>query len=190
MAFSIESFVEDCRAVRGRPDWAQAIEGLLRDAIGHADELDALAEERGALARKGFDVWVQSDDLTIYMVDGRPGLVSPPHDHDTVAIVAIYRGAEGYRNFRVEEGRLRPAGRVTVTAPDVSVLAADLIHALDNSETQGSRSIHVYGNVHFDLPSRRLWDPDTHEQAPFSNQQQFAWTRIGGKTAKAALSEA
>jgi predicted metal-dependent enzyme (double-stranded beta helix superfamily) len=190
MAFSIERFVEDCRAVRDRPDWAQAIATLLRQAIGHADELDALADARGALARKGFDVWAQSDDLTIYMVDGRPGLVSPPHDHDGVAVVAIYRGAEGYQNFRMQDGRLFPGGRVTVTAPDVSVLPADLIHALDNSETEGSRSIHVYGNGHFDLPSRRLWDPDTLAQAPFSNKQQFAWTRIGGQTAKAALSEA
>ena len=190
MAFSIERFVEDCRAARGREDWPQAIAALLRDAIADPAALDALGEQRGALARKGFDVWVQSDDLTIYMVDGRPGLVSPPHDHDTVAVVAIYRGAEGYQNFRVDAGRLRPAGRVTVTAPDVSVLPADLIHALDNSETDGSRSIHVYGNGHFDLPSRRLWDPDTLDEAPFSNKQQFAWTRIGGKTAKAALSEA
>jgi predicted metal-dependent enzyme (double-stranded beta helix superfamily) len=189
MAFSIERFVEDCRAVRGRPDWPQAIAGLLREAVTHAEALDALAEERGAIARKGFDVWAQSDDLTIYMVDGRPGLVSPPHDHDTVAVVAIYRGAEGYQNFRVEDGRLEPAGRVTVTAPDVSVLPADLIHALDNSQTQGSRSIHVYGNGHFDLPSRRLWNPDTLEAAPFSNKQQFAWTRVGGKVFKDALTE-
>jgi predicted metal-dependent enzyme (double-stranded beta helix superfamily) len=177
MAFSIERFVEDCRAVRGRADWAEAIAALLREAVVHADELDALADERGGLARKGFDVWVQSEDLTIYMVDGRPGLVSPPHDHDTTAIVAIYRGSEGYQNYRLEDGRLTPAGRVTVTAPDVGVLPADLIHALDNSESEGSRSIHVYGNGHFDLPTRRLWNPETYEAAPFSNKQQFAWTK-------------
>ncbi len=112
MAFSIEAFVADCRAVRARPDWAEATADLLREAITHADELDALGDQRGALARKGFDVWAQSDDLTIYMVDGRPGLVSPPHDHDGVAIVAIFRGSEGYENFRLEDGRLTPAGRV------------------------------------------------------------------------------
>ena len=177
MAFSIDSFVQDCRAVRGRPDWAQAIAGLLRDAVAHADELDALGEDRGALARKGFDVWVQSDDLTIYMVDGRPGLVSPPHDHDGVAIVAIFRGSEGYQNFRLEDGQLTPAGRVSVTAPDVLVLPADLIHALDNSESAGSRSLHVYGNRHFDLDTRRLWNPDTLEAAPFSTKLQFQWTK-------------
>lgn len=177
MAFSIERFVEDCRAVRGRPDWAQAVAGLLREAITHADELDALGGARGALARKGFDIWVQSDDLTIYMVDGRPGLVSPPHDHDGVAIVAIYRGSEGYENFRVVDGQLTPAGRIAVGAPDVSVLPADLIHALDNSKSAGSRSLHVYGNRHFDLASRRLWNPDTLEEAPFSTKQQFAWTK-------------
>ncbi|MFL5296613.1 MAG: hypothetical protein ACJ798_09565 [Phenylobacterium sp.] len=177
MAFSIERFVEDCRAVRGRADWAEATAGLLREAIAHADDLDALAEERGALARRGFDVWVQSDDLTIYQVDGRPGLVSPPHDHDCVAIVAIYRGAEGYQNFALADGKLKPVGRVAVTAPDVSVLPADLIHALDNSQSQGSRSIHVYGNRHFDLATRRLWNPDTLEAAPFSTKLQFQWTK-------------
>src|SRR5690242_15960848 len=177
MAFSIERFVEDCRAVRGRPDWAEAVAGLLREAISHAEELDALGEARGALARKGFDVWVQSDDLTIYMVDGRPGLVSPPHDHDCVAIVAIFRGSEGYENFRLQEGKLTPAGRVSVTAPDVSVLPADLIHALDNSGSQGSRSLHVYGNRHFDLDTRRLWNPETLEEAPYSTKLQFQWTK-------------
>ena len=177
MTFSIERFVEDCRVARGRPDWPEAVADLLRGAMVHAEELDALGEERGALARKGFDVWAQSDDLTIYMVDGRPGLVSPPHDHDGTAVVAIFRGSEGYENFQLVDGRLTPAGRVTVTAPDVSILPADLIHALDNSQSPGSRSLHVYGNRHFDLESRRLWNPDTLEAAPYSTKLQFQWTK-------------
>lgn len=177
MTFSIERFVEDCRAARARDDWPQAIADLLRDAVKDPAALDALGRERGALARKGFDIWVQSDDLTIYQVEGRPGLVSPPHDHDCVAVVAVYRGSEGYRNFRDEGGRVAPAGQVTVRAPDVSILPADLIHALDNSQTEGSGSIHVYGNKHFDLASRRLWNPETLEEAPFSTRLQFQWTR-------------
>jgi len=177
MAFDVERFVQDCRAARSRPDWPQAIAGLLREAIADPQALDALGAERGALARKGFDIWVQSDDLTIYQVEGRPGLVSPPHDHDGVAVVAVYRGAEGYQNFRDEGGRAVPAGRVTVRAPDVSVLPADLIHALDNSKTEGSGSIHVYANRHFDLATRRLWNPETLEEAPYSTKQQFAWTK-------------
>jgi predicted metal-dependent enzyme (double-stranded beta helix superfamily) len=177
MAFDVERFVQDCRAARARQDWPQAIAALLRDAIADPQALDRLGAERGALARKGFDIWVQSDDLTIYQVEGRPGLVSPPHDHDGVAVVAVYRGSEGYQNFRDEGGRVSPAGRVTVTAPDVSVLSADLIHALDNSRSEGSGSIHVYGNRHLDLATRRLWNPETLEEAPYSTKQQFAWTK-------------
>jgi predicted metal-dependent enzyme (double-stranded beta helix superfamily) len=177
MAFSIERFVADCRAVRSQPDWAEAIAALLREAVKQPEAIDALIAERGASARKGFDVWVQSDDLTIYQVEGRAGHDSPPHDHACVAIVGIYRGAEGYQNYRAEGDRIVPAGRVTVHAPDVSVLPADLIHALDNSESAGSGSIHVYGNVHFDLAARRLWNPETLEEAPFSTSQQFKWTK-------------
>jgi predicted metal-dependent enzyme (double-stranded beta helix superfamily) len=177
MAFSIERFVEDCRAVRTQPDWPQAIAELLREAIREPDAIDALGRERGALARKGFDIWTQSDDLTIYQVEGRPGLVSPPHDHDCIAVVAVYRGSEGYQNFRDVGGRVEPAGRVSVHAPDVSILPPELIHALDNSLSEGSGSIHVYGNRHFDLESRRLWNPETLEEAPFSTKQQFQWTR-------------
>jgi predicted metal-dependent enzyme (double-stranded beta helix superfamily) len=177
MAFSIERFVEHCRAARGRPDWAQAIAALLREAMAHGEAIDAMTAERGSSARKGFDIWHQSDDLTIYQVEGRAGLVSPPHDHAGVAIVGIYRGAEGYQNFREEGGRLVPAGRVAVRAPNVAVLPADVIHALDNSESAGSGSIHVYENRHFDLGARRLWNPDTLEEAPFSTRQQWAWTK-------------
>ncbi len=177
MTFSIERFVEDCRAARGRPDWAEAVAGLLREAMAHGPAIDALTAERGSSVRKGFDIWHQSDDLTIYQVEGRPGLVSPPHDHDGQAIVGIYRGAEGYQNFREEAGRLVPAGRIAVQAPNVAVLPADLIHALDNSQSTGSGSIHVYGNRHFDLESRRLWNPDTLEEAPFTTKQQWAWTK-------------
>lgn len=185
MAFSIEKFVADCRAVRGRADWAQAIAGLLAEAIGEPEAIDAQIVERGASARKGFDIWFQSDDLTIYQVEGRPGLVSPPHDHAGVAVVGVYRGQEGYQNFRLAGGRLTPAGRVSVNAPNVSVLPPDLIHALDNSESQGSGSIHIYDNLHFDLPTRRLWNPETLEEAPFSTRQQFQWTKGARQPAQA-----
>jgi predicted metal-dependent enzyme (double-stranded beta helix superfamily) len=110
-------------------------------------------------------------------VEGKPGLVSPPHDHACVAVVGVYRGSEGYRNFQVVDGRLTPSGEVTVHAPDVSVLREDLIHALDNSASAGSGSIHIYGNIHFDLADRRLWNPETLEQAPYSTRQQFKWTK-------------
>jgi predicted metal-dependent enzyme (double-stranded beta helix superfamily) len=185
MAFSIERFVADCRAVRNRPDWAEAIAGLLREAVKEPDAIDALIAERGASARKGFDIWVQSEDLTIYQVEGRPGLVSPPHDHAGAAVVGVYRGSEGYQNYRDEGGRIAPAGRVSVHAPDVSVLPTDLIHALDNSDSPGSGSIHVYGNLHFDLAERRLWNPETLEEATFSTRQQFKWTRGAPQKAEA-----
>jgi predicted metal-dependent enzyme (double-stranded beta helix superfamily) len=184
MAFSIERFVEDCRAVRARPDWAQAVAELLREAIAQPAAIDALIAQRGSSARKGFDVWLQSDDLTIYQVEGRPGLLSPPHDHAGVAVVGVYRGREGYQNYREADGRITPADRVSVSAPDVSVLPADLIHALDNRDSEGSGSIHIYGNVHFDMADRRLWDPETLDEAPYSTSQQFKWTK--GAVAPAA----
>ena len=185
MAFSIERFVADCRAVRDRADWPQAIADLLAEAVKQPEAIDAATAERGASARKGFDIWVQSDDLTIYQVEGRPGLVSPPHDHACVAIVGVYRGSEGYQNYQVQAGRLTPTKRLTVDAPDVSVLPPDLIHALDNSDSPGSGSIHVYGNLHFDLADRRLWNPETLEEAPFSTRQQFQWTKGARQAADA-----
>ena len=177
MTFTIERFVEDCRAARERPDWAQVVAALLVEAVREPGAIDAQVASRGASARKGFDVWLRSDDLTIYQVEGRPGLVSPPHDHAGVAVVGVYRGSEGYQNYRLAAGRLAPAGRVTVKAPAVSVLPPDLIHALDNSDSAGSGSIHIYDNTHFDLAERRLWNPDTLDEAPYSTAQQFKWTK-------------
>lgn len=177
MAFDVASFVAECRSVRSRPDWPQAIAGILERVIAHPHEIDACIEARGYQKKKGFDIFLQSEDLTIYPVNGEPGRLGPPHDHATVAIVAVYRGTEGYRTFRDEAGKLVEAGRLRVSAPDVSILGSDLIHAFDNTQTEGSGSLHVYGNSHFDSTQRRLWNPHTLEQQPFRIDTQVAWRK-------------
>ncbi|HEY0437715.1 MAG TPA: hypothetical protein VGC92_13825 [Phenylobacterium sp.] len=185
MTFSVERFVADCRALRARPDWAEAIAALLRETVREPQAIDAEVARRGPHGRKLLDVWLQSGDLTIYQVEGQAGIVIPPHDHATVAVVGVYRGREGYQNYRLAGGRLTPAERIFVNAPDVAVLPEDLIHSLDNSETEGSGSIHIYGNAHFDLAERRLWNPETLDEAPFSTSQQFKWTKGGPQKAEA-----
>lgn len=175
--FVVESFVAECQSARAREDWPDAIAAILRRAIEQPEAIARAMSERGVSATFGFDVLLQSTDLTIYQIEGRAGLLGPPHDHATVAVVAIYAGTEGYRVYKREGARVREVARVEAQAPDVAILREDLVHAIDNTATCGASSLHVYGNSHFDAKDRRLWNPWTLEEVAFKSETQLAWTR-------------
>ncbi len=175
--FVVESFVEECQAARARPDWPDAIAVILRRAIGQPEAIARAISERGVSATFGFDVFLQSTDLTIVQIEGPAGLLGPPHDHATVAVVAIYAGTEGYRVYQREGPRVVETARIEAQAPDVAILPATLVHAIDNTATRGASSLHVYGNSHFDAKERRLWNPWTFEEVAFDPETQLAWTR-------------
>jgi len=181
-AFVVESFVAECQAVRARADWPEAIAAILRRAIEQPEAIARAISERGVSATFGFDVFLQSTDLTILQIEGPAGLLGPPHDHATVAVVAIYAGTEGYRVYRREGSRVLETARIEAQAPDVAILRENLVHAIDNTATRGASSLHVYGNSHFDAKERRLWNPWTFEEVAFNPETQLTWTR--------ALSEA
>jgi predicted metal-dependent enzyme (double-stranded beta helix superfamily) len=176
-AFVVESFVAECQAARLRADWPEAIAAILRRVIERPEAIARAMAKRGVSAIRGFDVFLQSPDLTIYQIEGPAGLLGPPHDHATVAIVGVYAGTEGYRVYQREGSRAVETARIEAQVPDVAILRADLVHAIDNTTTRGASSLHVYGNSHFDAKERRIWDPWTFEEAPFNHETQVAWTR-------------
>jgi predicted metal-dependent enzyme (double-stranded beta helix superfamily) len=175
--FAIEPFVAECQVARGRAGWPDAIAAILRRAIERPDAIALAISERGISRTFGFDVLLQSPDLTIVQIEGPAGLLGPPHDHATVAVVATYAGTEGYREYRREGSHAVEMARSEVRAPDVSILPTDLVHAIDNTTTCGASSLHVYGNSHFDVKQRRLWNPWTFEERAFGAETQLAWTR-------------
>ena len=81
--FEVESFVAECQAARVRADWPEAIAAILRRAIERPEAIARAIAKRRVDVAGLFDVFLQSPDLTIYQIEGLPGLVGPPHDHAT-----------------------------------------------------------------------------------------------------------
>lgn len=168
----IDRFVDRCVDVSARPDPAPAIERDLRRLVARpADVLRTLpgdgTEETLLFA---------SDRLTVVRVDGPPGLAFPPHDHRMPALVGILAGEETSTSYRLRDGRLDPVRRVRVSAGDVFRMGADAVHAISNEGAVRSVGVHVYLGDLFGTP-RSIWDPDTHERRPYTEDAYFALAR-------------
>lgn len=170
MNFSISALVENCRSARTHPSATEIIAGLLRAAIA---EPDAIAEavagrQRHQASPQYVEVFVSDEDLTIYHVAYPPNILGVPHDHAGWGVIGVYAGSEAFNVYEEVDGALRTIGRRVLTAPAVEILAPDLIHNIENPGSQTSGSIHVYGNRHFDLPSRRIWRNEHAGPEPFT----------------------
>lgn len=177
MSFDVGNFVERCTAAVGAADAPDRIAAILRKAISDPDAIaDAIRQrenERGSPSMA--DVFVNSDELTIYHVAFPPNLYGAPHDHAGWAVIGVYKGAECFNVYREEAGRLMRVGRQVMNAPSVEILNADLIHDIENPAAETSGSIHVYGNRHFHQPNRRIWRDGNHVAEPFTMERSFAY---------------
>lgn len=177
MRFDVDDFVARCTAAVAKSDAPERIAAILCDAIAdpHAIADTIRARHVGKSPPPMADLFVNSDDLTIYHVAFPPNLYGVPHDHAGWAVVGVYKGAEEFNTYTEDGGKLVRTGRQVMAAPSVEILHATLIHDIENSSSEPSGSIHVYGNRHFDLPGRRIWRDESAEAEPFTMERSFAY---------------
>jgi len=177
MSFDVQSFVAKCLAARAKPDAPEAIASLVREAI--ADPLAVAAAVRARRADDPAlpmgDVFHTSDALTIYHVALPPYLFGAPHDHATWAVIGVYEGEEAYNIYRQTPAGLIRVRYEELRAPSVRILPPELIHDIENRTGRTTRSIHVYGNRHFEMPERRLWRTPSSAPIPFSTAKSLEW---------------
>ncbi len=89
----------------------------------------------------------------------------PPHDHGCWAAIGVYAGEEASVAYErsVVGGPIEATGRHSLTAGEVTVLDADVIHAVTNPLSSWTGAIHVYA-VDFLSPTRRERDPSAWEE--------------------------
>jgi len=177
VAFDVNDFVACCSAAVREDDAPERIATILREAIADPDGIaNAIAQRQfGQSPTPMADVFVSSDELTIYHVTFPPNLYGVPHDHAGWAVIGVYKGSEEFYVYAEDGHRLVRRGRKVMRAPSVEILAPDLIHDIENSQDETSGSIHVYGNRHFDLPRRRIWRDEGAQPEPFTVDRSFAY---------------
>ncbi len=103
---------------------------------------------------------------------------TPPHDHDTWAVIGCVKGTEHNIFWDRHDDKSNPdvahisRGKVIACTPgDIVTMRTDDIHSVVNPANEGvSVSLHVYGK-HFNHTNRKKFDPEKKTVQPFIVRQ-------------------
>jgi len=116
------------------------------------------------------------DNITVFLIQLSPNLFYPPHNHEMDTTIALCAGQEYAAYYHVKKGALEKT-KTRIYAPgDMISLSADAIHAVGNPGARRSLALHIYfGNL--PIVERSLWNPDTGEVVPFTDENYFCFAR-------------
>lgn len=163
MPFDAERLIEDCRSALGESEARDAVEQVVKRAVGDPRQvIAALGEPRGAAT----EVIYTAPDLSIFNVLWGPGMDFYPHDHRMWAIIGVYGGREDNTFYRRGVTGLERHGRKQVDPRETLALGDSVIHGVANPLGTITAAIHVYGGDLGAMP-RSEWDPETFVERPF-----------------------
>ncbi|MCX7124888.1 MAG: cupin, partial [Gammaproteobacteria bacterium] len=107
------------------------------------------------------------------------GRETPPHDHDTWAVIGCVKGTENNIFWDRHDDKSDPdfahisRGEVITCNPgDIVTMRTDSIHSVTNPIPDNvSVSLHIYGK-HFNHTNRKKFDPENKTVHPFIVRQQ------------------
>lgn len=170
--FSLNRFVKECERMAAQSDAAASIRALVESAISQPDSL------REALPNFDGDesLLYASPILVAVHLRMTPNVHYPPHSHNMPVIVGIYAGSERNHSYELSDCGPVDVGQKDYSAGDVLVLSPDAIHSVANISDDYSYGLHVYVGdlIHQD---RNIWDPDTNEAFPYSDERYFGLSR-------------
>jgi predicted metal-dependent enzyme (double-stranded beta helix superfamily) len=105
--FTIDRFIEACRAAVTAADAEKAVEQLVAEAVSDpASVAHALREPE----RAGFEVLHRAPDLTVLDFAWAPWMSFKPHDHSMWSVVGIFSGREDNVFWRRKADTIEAAG--------------------------------------------------------------------------------
>ena len=141
------------------------------------DRFYAVDEEQGF----GSHLMAENEDHTLaVIITSWPAYrETPPHDHDTWAVIGCVKGSENNIFWDRHDDKSDPnfadisRGKVITCNPgDIVTMKTDDIHSVVNPvQDCVSVSLHVYGK-HFNHTNRKKFDPDNKTVQPFIVRQQ------------------
>jgi len=127
----------------------------------------------------GSHLIAENEDHTLAVIISSwpEGRETPPHDHDTWAVIGCIRGIEKNTVWhRHDDGSNPDYAHITPDAihyckpGDIVAMTSKDIHSVMNPETGISVSLHIYGK-HFNHTNRYQYDPHTFAAKPFIVRQ-------------------
>lgn len=117
--------------------------------------------------------------LAVIITSWPHGRETPPHDHDTWAVIGCVHGTENNIFWNRHDDKKNPdyahisRGKVVACKPgDIVTMRTDEIHSVVNPTPETvSVSLHIYGK-HFNHTNRKKFDPINHSVQPFIVRQE------------------
>ena len=158
------------------------VQPILRDFILRADnwfhdKFYEVDEEQGF----GSHLLYENPDhtLAVILTAWPSARDTPPHDHDTWAVIGCVKGIEHNTFWDRHDDKTNPdfahitRGNVVECKPgDIITMKSNDIHSVVNPMNEGvSVSLHIYGK-HFNHTNRKKFDPEKKTVQPFIVRQQ------------------
>lgn len=159
--FDVDEFVNDCRAAAqgGRA----AVKEVLDRALARPSDVEAAF---GTPTAASLGVVYSGTDITILNAVWAPGMLFPPHDHRTWAVIGIYGGEEDNVFYRRAGGSIERSGARDVRLGEIVMLGDDVIHHVHNPLAHSfTGGIHVYGGDYLNNP-RSTWAGEGSAEGP------------------------
>lgn len=112
----------------------------------------------------------EDDTISIWFCRFRPGTTVPPHDHQMVATIGVYSGAERNDFFENDpKGTIRKSSEVILNAGKVLQIGPSAIHAVGCASAEPCCGIHVYLGRLTEV-DRSLFDIPNGERMQFTDE--------------------
>lgn len=155
-------------------DFMARVNEMTRSAEPSAEQIKALAQRLIQLARSSawqicpyreavageellYELAVSpSNGPSLYLVSDGSSVVSPPHEHNTWAVIAGIRGQETNRHYALQSAERKvvvESSMVEVGPGEVLVLGATEIHSTEVNTSEATFHLHLYGRPLCALPS-------------------------------------
>ncbi len=173
MTFELDRFIFHCKDAVMQPRPAEAVLALMREAMSDVAAVrQALRPILGdSLANTPL---FRASELLILNNVLVPGVVTPPHNHATWAVIGIYGGREDNTFFRESTTDLEEIDRKELRVGSSVFLDPGAIHAVANPLEVPTLAIHVYG-ADLLTARRSMWNPHTLEACDYEPAQFLKW---------------
>ena len=173
--FDADRFVTRCRsALQAADTFASLAEVVAEALVDRASLRSVLASGEGL--RVG--VLCEGPELTVVQFVTPKDFAFPPHDHAMVSAVGVYAGAEQNVYYEADGAVLRETRRHLVSAGDVAVHAADVIHSIASVGEEPLGALHVYAGDFFHAP-RNEWRGSPFERHDYDTARLRALAASG-----------
>lgn len=127
--------------------WAQA------HTFDRSEFAPATAKSKEVLYELAHD---QRGEAHLYIVSDAPGVVSPPHEHGTWAIIVGLEGVEDNTLYQLSSANVArevaPLSRISIGRSDVLTMLPNEIHATASVGSVATYHLHLYGRRLASLP--------------------------------------